>query len=126
MGKKTSPYALEKEYWETLPKEARQWMDKYAKAVEFGNFQVLQELCDKAPSDQFEEIKSEVMYERDFYKRDQYTIPSQYNSTYTEWDFSWSAPQRVANKRAKIERYYETEPANPEFYKEPGKKVRFK
>lgn len=125
MNKKTSPYALEKEYWDSLPPDARQWVEKYSKAVEFGNFNVLKELCETAPSDQFEEIKSEVMYERDFYKRNQYIIPEQYNSKYTEWDYSWAAPTRPS-KRTMIEAAYAIDNQDPEFYVAPSKKVRFK
>jgi len=107
-----SPYKVEKDYFKELPDDARQWMDRYIKACEYGNMEVLYELCEEAPSDQFEQIKAEIAYEREFYRRDQYTIPLQYNSTYTEWSYGWEQGTKNANKRSQIDQMYETESTN--------------
>ncbi len=114
MSKSASPYEIEKDYWDQLPKEARDWVEKYSKAVEFGNFNILRELCDTAPSEMFEEIKQEIIYERDFYKRNQYTIPTSRFSRYSEHDYSWAASMLEhhpkVDMRQKIDNQYNAQP----------------
>jgi hypothetical protein len=110
-----------------MDQKEKDWYLEFKKATEYHNWQALQYLCEIAPTDQYERIRQEIAYELERPNRERYEIPtSKYNSTYTEWSYGWAAPKRNANRRQDIDKSYETENTNPEFYTAPGKKVRFK
>lgn len=97
------PYELDKDYWDDLPPDALEWIKQYERAVKYGNMSILNDLCVRAPSDKYEEIKKEISYERDFYKRNTYTITKKHKSTYTEWSYNWTRPSKIFNKRTEID-----------------------
>lgn len=99
-----SPYKMDKDYWNDLPDSERHWIRRFMKAFEYGDFDELRALCDEAPSEEFERLKSEIMYERDFYKRDQ--APTMTRSRYSEADYGWAQPVENSNKRNAIDVCY--------------------
>ncbi len=88
-----------KEIWDEMTEAEREWYIRFVKAVDYGNMEVLQELCDEAPSTQFEALKADIEYERSASKRAQYTIPKSRKPRYTEWDYAWSAPAKEPANR---------------------------
>lgn len=88
----TSPYKLEKDYWNDLPREERKWMQRYMRACEYGDMDVLHELCIEAPTDGFERLKEEIKYERRFHERN---TPSMGHSRYSEQDYGWAELMKV-------------------------------
>ncbi len=95
---------MDKDYWKELPRAEREWISRFMKAFEYGNFEILRELCDEAPSEEFERLKSEIMYERDFYKRDQ--VSQGRRARYSEYDYGWSKESESSNKREFIDNDY--------------------
>ena len=87
-----------KEIWDKMTAEERDWYERFIKATRYRNFTELQYLCDLAPSDKFEELKSELVYEAGASRRNTYKVPVKYNSRYTEWDYAWSQPHKIPIK----------------------------
>ena len=112
--------------WEKMTKEEQHWYKKFKQATQCHDWNALQWLCDEAPSDQYERLYAEIAYEANAFMRARYEVPKSHNSTYSEWDYSWAAPKRSANKRGRIDNDYAIETDNQEFYTAPGKKVKFK
>lgn len=104
-----------KEIWPKLTAKEQEWYMRFCKAVDYGNMEILQELCDEAPSDQFERLKAEITYERDAHKRAQYTLPKTRKPRYTEWDYAWNQPHRYPIKE-QIRKDYFGDRESPEMY----------
>jgi hypothetical protein len=111
--------------WDNFTPEAREWYYRYSKATTYGNFDVLRELCEEAPTDQYERIKEEIIYERNSYQRGQYTIPKSNFPSYSEWDYSWSAPPPRCPKTEVVSDYYGEE-SNAEMYSPTKRKKKSK
>lgn len=95
-----NPYAPERDYWDELPEDALEWMKRFTKATAYGSFDTLLDLCEEAPSDQFDKIKQEIMYERDFYKRNTMTLK---HSRYSALDYGWSALYQESQAESEYE-----------------------
>lgn len=109
--------------WNKFDEGAKKWYIRFVKATKYSNMSILQELCDEAPTDQFERLRSEIWYERDEHKRAQYTLPKSRFPSYTEWDYSWSAPRHASAKDSVIAEYY-GEQSDSEDYDNPITKRR--
>lgn len=82
-----NPYAPERDYWDSLDPEALEWMKRFVRATTYGNQPTLRELCDAAGSNEFDTIRKEVSYERDYYKRATFVLT---RSRYCAEDYGWS------------------------------------
>lgn len=92
-----NPYAPERDYWDSLDPVALQWMKEFTKATTYGNKVTLQELCDAAGSKKYDQIKAEVSYERDYYKRATFILTK---SRYCEEDYCWAVLRQEAASEA--------------------------
>ena len=104
--KDVAPDEWAQDGWKDFGEVERQWYRRYVKATTHGNMEILQELCEEAPTDQFERIKEEVIYERHAYERNRYTIPTSRFPRYSELDYSWAAPRRATAKDEVHNEYY--------------------
>lgn len=92
--------------WEKMTKQDREWYELFKKATEYHNWEALQELCDKAPTAEYDRLYAEISYEMDAYKRAQYTLPKSRFPRHNEFDYGWVPQVRDANKRKLIDRSY--------------------
>lgn len=92
--------------WDKMDEGERAWYIRFAKAVDYGNMGILRELCEEAPSDQYEQLKAEIEYERHAGRRAQYTIPKERKPRYSELDYAWKQPGKVNVKSAVETEYY--------------------
>lgn len=92
--------------WDTFDTSAKEWYTRFANAFYWGDYKALQQLCDEAPSDQFERFKEEIRYELDSWSRRQYTVPKSRKPNLSEWDYAWAPSIKKSNKRAEIDEAY--------------------
>lgn len=93
----TSPYKVERDYFDDLPEDALRWMRRYIRACEYGNTDTLFDLCEEAPTDQYERLKQEIDYERKYHMRN---TPNVAHSRYSELDYGWTPTSSVSMRNA--------------------------
>jgi len=104
------------DYLDKLNPEERDWLNKFDRAVTWGNKQDLRELCDAAGSKKYEELKVEIAYERGIGQRMVYTVNTQRKPRYTEWNYCWSQPIVEPNKRHTVDHQYYGSAVAPELF----------
>lgn len=104
--------------WDKMNEGERAWYIRFAKAVDYGNMGILRELCEEAPSDQYEQLKAEIEYERHAGRRAQYTIPKERKPRYSELDYAWKQPIKFPIKEQIRQDYFGVS-ESPEMF-QPG------
>lgn len=110
--------------WDKMTQGDREWYELFKKATEYHNWEALQELCDRAPTAEYNRLYQEISYEMDAFKRAQYTLPKSRFPRHNEFDYGW-VPTKPVNMRNEISYDYNgTQDSSTTYYDQPKQKRR--
>lgn len=85
--------------WDKMEKGEQEWYEEFKKATEYYNWKSLKYLCEIAPSDQYDQLFTELNYESHAMERARYTTPKSRHPKYSEHDYGWVQPKSVNIRR---------------------------